>query len=379
MRGEWEMTFVESGREALEIMDGRSFDVIVSDMQMPEMDGARLLTEVMKKYPQTIRIVLSGHSDHNAVMHSVGIIHQFLAKPCSSDKLKYTVARACALRELLDDENLKAMVSRLESLPSLPSLYAELLDVLNSPDVSLKKVAEVISKDVAMTVKILQLVNSAFFGLGRSIANPTHAVTLLGLETIKALVLSVKVFSNFDIENMKNVSLEEIWKHSVQIGTTAKQIAKSEESDEHVVENTFMAGLLHDVGKLVLAANLSEQYDEVISLSRQSEMSLEEAELNTFGATHAELGSYLIGIWGLPDPIVEAIAFHHNPSKCPEKSFLPLTAVHVANALEHDGSSEEEESSTCKLDHEYLEKTRLDKRLSEWLTLWSAMNEREDK
>jgi len=377
MRNEWEMAFAGSGKEALAIMARESFDVIVSDMRMPGMDGTQLLAEVMKKHPHTIRIVLSGHSDPVVTMRSVGVTHQFLSKPCDPDQLKHTVVRACALRNIFNGKDLKEMVSQMESLPSLPSLYIELLNALDSPNPSIEKVAKVISKDVAMTVRILQLVNSAFFGLCRNVSSPTQAVTFLGLETIKALVLTVKVFSQFDIQNMKNFSIEEYWRHSMLVGARAKEIARLQESEQLMIESTFMAGLLHDVGKLVLATNLSGKYDEVMGLSCQTGVPIERVELEKFGATHAELGSYLLGIWGLPDQIVEAVAFHHNPVKCPELSFLPLTAVHVANALEHEGHSKEEIHSTVKLDHDYLEGIGLERQLSKWHSLWNKMKEKE--
>ena len=364
MRDEWEMTFTEGGAEALKIMAEEPFDIIISDMRMPGMDGIQLLTEVKRNYPNMIRIILTGYSDYDITMRSVGVTHQFLFKPCEPDKLKNTIVRACALREILADEKLKEMVSQLESLPSVPSLYTELVGVLSSPEATIEKVAEVISKDVAMTAKVLQIVNSAFFGLGRHISNTTQAVTYLGFETIKALALSIKVFSQFDSAKMKSFSIENLWNHSAVVGSVAKEIAKSRLREKSEIENAFMSGLLHDIGKLLFAMNMSDSYNEAVSRAAEEGRPLEEVEREIFGTTHAELGSYLLGIWGLPDPIVEAVAFHHMPQQCPEQTFIPLTTVHVANGLAHEMLSKDEKLIEAKIDMEYLK--RLD--LEDWLS-----------
>jgi len=178
MRNEWEMEFAASGHEALGILAGRQFDVIVTDMRMPGMDGCQLLNHVKKLHPQVVRIVLSGQSDNDMIMKSVGPAHQFLSKPCDAEILKTTVARVCSMWNLLDDEALIKVVSGIESLPSLPQLYSEVVDEVNSAEGSLNRVGEIISKDSGMSAKILQLVNSAFFGLPRQVTSPVRAVQL---------------------------------------------------------------------------------------------------------------------------------------------------------------------------------------------------------
>jgi len=195
MRDEWEMSFVESGEAALKVLESARFDVVVSDMRMPGMDGAELLTRVMERYPQIVRIVLSGHADKEMILKTVRPAHQYLSKPCDPEKLRSTVARASALRGLLADELLKQLVSQMSTLPSAPSLYNEVMNELRSGEGSVQRVGEIVSKDVGMTAKILQVVNSAFFGVPRHVESPAQAVSLLGLETIKALALSAQVFS----------------------------------------------------------------------------------------------------------------------------------------------------------------------------------------
>jgi putative nucleotidyltransferase with HDIG domain len=365
-RAEWQMAFARSGPEALEKLDAESFHVVVTDMRMPGMDGAQLLAEVKRRHPQTVRIVLSGHSDKEMILRSVGPAHQYLAKPCDADTLRTLLARACALRELLANESLKRLVTRMSALPSLPNLYAEIVAELQSPTASIQKVGQIISKDVGMTAKILQLVNSAFFGLRRHVSHPAVAAGLLGLETIKSLVLSVHVFSRFEQAKVQGFNLTSVWNHSLATGTLAKEIAGSAGLENKLGDHAMMAGLLHDAGKLVLATGAPEPYQEAVSLARGTGTPLWRLEREVLGTTHAEVGAYLMGLWGLPDPIVEAIAYHHTPSTCLAKDFGPLTAVHVASALEHEAHPADNHEGSHEISAEYLTGIRLADRLEDW-------------
>lgn len=286
MRHEWEMGFAESGPEALEMLEREPFDVIVSDMRMPGMDGSQLLSQVKQCYPMIVRIVLSGHSEHEMIMKSVLTAHQYLSKPCDSKTLISTVSRSCALRDLLGQESLKQIVSQTESLPSLPSLYTEIMEELRLSNGSIQKIGKIIEKDLGMTAKILQLVNSSFFGLPRHVSDPLQAVILLGFDTVRSLVLTIELFSKFDPATLSVMHIENIYKHSLQTGAIAREIAKMENMDEELIDNVFMTGLLHDLGKLVLAANYYEPYREVYELSRHGELTFHEAEIKVLGGGH---------------------------------------------------------------------------------------------
>ncbi|GIX49667.1 MAG: signal transduction protein [Candidatus Tectimicrobiota bacterium] len=364
MRQEWEMAFASSGEEALRLLAEQPFDVIVSDMRMPGMDGVQLLTRVMEQYPGIVRIVLSGHSDRDMILRSVKPAHQYLAKPCDAERLKATVARACALRELLADQALQRLVSGVKTLPSLPTLYTEVIAAIQAPDSSLEEVGQIIEQDMAMSAKILQLVNSAFFGLRRHVASPTQAVCLLGLNTVQALVLSVQIFAHFDQAVLRRLALDTLWQHSLATSVCAKQIAADLASDRTTVDHAFMAGLLHDVGQLLLAANVPEAYGRALALAHEASLPLWEAEQAVFGATHAEVGAYLLGLWGLPDAIVEAVAYHHRPAACLHQAFSPLAAVHVADALVREAEAGGGEDTG--LNPQYVAALGLAERLAEW-------------
>ena len=377
LRREWEIAFASSGAEALEALALRPFDVLVSDMRMPGMNGVELMTAVMERHPQIVRIILSGYADQEVIMRSLGPAHQYISKPCDADTIKLTVGRACALRDLLADETLQLLVSQMQTLPSLPALYAELVKELRSEDASIRRIAEVISRDVGMTAKILQMVNSAFFAVRRHISDPTEAVSLLGVDMVMRLALTIQVFKQFNHARLAGFSPEALWSHSLRVGLFAKRIAQSESVEPEIFNSAFTAGLLHDVGHLVLIANRPQQYARMLQLARTDGCSYHTAEKQVFGATHAEVGAYLLGLWGLPSAIVETVAFHHRPSECLANGFGLLTAVHVANVLEAEMQAVRSGQSTgyaATLDLDYLSRLGLLKRLNVWQELCSEID-----
>jgi HD-like signal output (HDOD) protein/CheY-like chemotaxis protein len=367
MRKEWDMEFAPGGRQALEALAHARFDVVVTDMRMPEIDGAALLEQVKSKYPRTMRFVLSGHSDRETILRSIGQTHQFLSKPCDLDELRQKIAQAFALRELLENPTLKEIVSRLDTVPSLPSLYVSLTEALGQADISVAKIAGIIKQDMGMTSKILQLVNSAFFSLPCQVSNPHQAVSLLGIDNIRAAVLSVHVFS--ELEGDPNGSLSALWPHSLTTAAFATAIARYEKMPQGLQDDAFAAGLLHDIGRLVLASVCKVQYAQVRENLRKEKTSLAQAESKTFGCTHSEVGAYLLGLWGLPDPVVQAVAWHHTPSRCAGSSFSPLIAVHVADVFDHRLHANASMDETPTLDEGALAALGLLERTEPW---WNA-------
>ncbi len=213
-----------------------------------------------------------------------------------------------------------------------------------------------------MSAKVLQLVNSAFFGLARHVETVEQAVTLLGTEIIKSLVLSNAAFSQF-LPRSKRFSPESLWRHSLLVGAIASAIAKAEGADRATVGEALQAGILHDIGQLILATYKAECYDEVLAAAAESNVPRYMAEADAFDATHAHIGAYLLGLWGLPDNTIEAVAFHHEPQSVAPAGFAPLVAVHVADALVHEALGEPTEGL---LDEDVLEASGLEGRLPEW-------------
>ena len=361
---EWEMVFAGGGREALERFAEGPFDVIVTDMRMPGMDGAELLSEITRRYPGTIRMVLSGYSDLDTVMRVVSTAHRYLSKPCDAETLREVIEQAAVLRETINDERVREVVSRLDTVPSVPSLYAQITEALQAPGVSLREIGEIISKDVGMTAKVLQLVNSAFFGLRREITSVPQAVGLLGLETIRSLVFMVGVFRTFGHVRIPGFDLEALRMHMLTVGACAADLASYSGVSKAMVDASYLSGLLHDVGKLVLAAAMPEELEKILKRFNETKQPLYNVEHEMLHISHAEIGAYLMGMWGLPDDVVLAIAFHHEPGKSRIVQASPLLFTHVANTLSH--IQEEEKANEAALDMAYIAKLGMEHRVTEW-------------
>jgi HD-like signal output (HDOD) protein len=219
---------------------------------------------------------------------------------------------------------------------------------------------------MSMTAKILKTVNSAFFGLYRKVSSPSQAVSLLGIEMVRALAISIRIFSQFDQTRFPYISLDDLWKHSLVTGSFAKVIARAEKQDETVVATAFTGGMLHDLGKLILVMNLSGRYKDAMDVAHAEDRLLWDVEGEIFGTTHAEVGAYLLGLWGLPDPIVETVVFHHRPGMFLGRQFSPSTAVHIGDALAHEAREAEGEVSKSRVDSDYLTELDMIDRLPLW-------------
>jgi HD-like signal output (HDOD) protein len=353
-RNEWDMEFEESPLRVLERMAMTSFDVVVSDMRMPGMNGAQLLTEVMHRHPRTIRIILSGHADKELILKCIGSTHQYLSKPCEPETLKAVIRRATSLEYLQQHERLSALVVKMDFLPTIPALYSAIVGALNSPNTSTNDVSMLVARDIGMTARILKLVNSAFFGLSRTISDPAEAVNHLGFDTIRSLTLALDTFGQFDKKVTAVYSIEQIWRHSVSVSLCAKWIAHREGAERKVQDEAFVSGLLHDVGKLILHVNLPEEGRPISQLTKERGLSDHAAEQEVIGANHAAIGGYLLGLWGLPVPVVEAVALHHEPALAQGSDLTPLAFVHAANAIVNSSDGNGEVKAEKFVDAAYL-------------------------
>jgi len=365
-RAEWEAVFTASGQEALEALGKSAFDAVVTDMRMPGMDGAELLERIKDRYPEVIRIVLSGQSEKEAMLRSIAPAHQYLAKPCDIRELKLRLGQAFASRDLVRNPAIAAAIARLRSIPSLPVIYSELTAALRSETTSLAKIEEIVGKDVGMATKILQLANSAFIGVHGQVQSLRQAVSLIGVDTVRTLTLSIHIFSRFERHAAITAQVALLWEHSIATASLAQKIALLETGDKSMAEACFAAGLLHDVGKVILLGERPQEYVEVVRRLEKDTAPVDEVECEILGCSHAQLGGYLVSIWGLPTSLVQAVALHHCPSQAIETQFSALTAVHCADALIHAATDSNESPAA---DAAYLERLGLVGRWNDWRTL----------
>jgi len=370
---EWDTTMTGSGEQALKTLASDYFDVIVAGLRMRDMDSGEMLLEVAKKHPQMVRIVLAAQSDREAVPRSFGAAHLCLSKPCGSECLKQAITRACHLRDALFSDSLNDSIVQLKKLPMIPPLYLEIMDCLKSADCTSNKMGEIISHDMGMTVTLLQLVNSPFFGHSRNVTNLGKAVSLLGFDTVRAIALSSQIFAQFDQRKLQNNRLRGLWEHSLLIGAVARDITLAENQERKMVDDAFIAGLLHDIGKLVIAYNYPEGHKEILEKSFRERISLEEAEVRVLGASHAEIGGYLLDLWGFPYPVVEAVFFNHAPRESVTRKFAPLAAVHAADYI-CAGLQADKSELFCvplSIDFDYLREIGLAERTPVWESIFN--------
>ncbi|HEX4350357.1 MAG TPA: response regulator [Verrucomicrobiae bacterium] len=358
-RNHWQTTLAPDGETALKLLQQTAFDVVASDMQMPGMNGIQLLAEVRKLYPQTSRIIISGFTDQAEAADALSCTHLFIPKPFDTKILRTTLARIGSLDAYLKDDKLRGLAGKMRALPSFPTLYLDIIREIESPNSSTQGIAKIIAQDPGITAKILQVANSAAMGLPEKVSDPVDAVQQLGMTTVRSLVLSAQVYGSYAPGRLKGFSAEALWTHLMKCGDLARTLMRREHAEFADSEDAFTAGMLHDMGKLMLADSLPDDFGRALKLAVDEKISLPEAEMEIFGATHAGLAAYLLGLWGLPAAIVEAVAFHHTPEKSDLKKCSALTAVHVANSLS-------DSTGTVPLNLEYLAEIGVSDRLDDW-------------
>jgi len=321
----WELTFVRSGSEALSRLESAGFDIVVADLEEAETDGVALLTEVKQRFPFVTRLLWSPGGARGGSHPEVA--HHFLAGPCDANTLRIAIERTCALHGFLSEPRVAALVGPMDRLPSPPAMYVELSTASADPRTGLADLARIVSRDPAVAAKVLQVVNSAFFGLREPVGSIQQAVAYLGSELLKALVLTTGIFGSLSGLKLDEFSLD----HFQMLAFLCARLARRLAPDRRRGEEAFTAALLHNVGQLVLARAYPHRYAEV--LKSLPGLPLCEAEAGVFGLTHAEVGAYVLGAWGLPLDLVEAVAYHHRPELFVLGDLIVPASLHVADAM----------------------------------------------
>jgi HD-like signal output (HDOD) protein len=360
-RAQWDAVAVASGAAALASLARARFDAIVSDIGMPAMDGAPLLALVRDRHPNVVRLCLSDTAEGEAFMRAVPVTHQFLSKPCNVETLCDMVERICALRDILQQPAIHELVDNLKALPATPQTFQALSDAMAQPNAHTADIARIVSTDTALSVKVLQIANSAFYRRGVPVTSLQAAIAYAGLEMIKSLALSACVFNAIDASPAAGKLLQDLQARSIRKAHFARMLLReSRRADE-----AFTAALLLDIGQAVMALGAPEKFEQMIGLARASGRALHEVEPEVFGAAHPEVGAYLLGLWGLPLDLIEAVAYHHTPSRVQHANTSVLAAVHVADAVV-DAGADRPARLLDRLDASFVARTGVSRCLTAW-------------
>ena len=225
-RHDWNMQFLLSGDEAIAAFEKQNVDLIVSDVRMPGMDGGQLLAVVKQRWPNTVRIIVSGYSDPVQAVRLTSLAHQYVAKPCDGQQLENIIERCFNLQDLLSQEPLRKVVGRIGNLPAMPKTYGRLQAALSQPTVTAAEIGDIVNADAAIASKVLQITNSAFFRLRKPMVRIKDAVTYLGFATVRNLVLSAEIFSQWKTPpGLSDVDPEHLQNHAQTTAAACKALA----------------------------------------------------------------------------------------------------------------------------------------------------------
>ena len=350
-RGELDCYYYDSGQALVAALDEHSFDIVISDMRMPQMNGVEVLLEVKRRHPDSVRIILSGYSEDQLIIESLQAAHQFIAKPADADTIQTCIERTLAVRKILDNRQLRDQISSIESLPALPEVYNKLMREMSSENCSIDTVGEIVEQDIALSANVLKLVNSAFFSLVRHIESTHQAVAYLGIETIKNLAVASSVFAVAKVPQQEQARIAQLSHSGLQVSRLTTLLCKTLGGlDKRFKDHAQMASMLLGAGELI--GLLMARADT----AREGDQLAEE-----------ELGSFLLGIWGLPFPLVEAVRWHKQPSEVVGDSLTPLTLVHAAWAMtELLKESDEIDLASPIIDADYLRSVVGEDTLQQW-------------
>lgn len=366
MQKRWKINFAGTAEEVLDQLMIRPFDIVATELTIDGFENNELLTEIKSRQPGSIRFITSESIKPENFMQYINFAHQFITKPYLPSELFSKIKKCMRLKDIFLNERASKAIASIEELPTMPDLYFKLEKELKKEDVYISAIGRMIGEDVSMTAGILKIVNSPFFGLFSRVSNPEQAVTLLGLDALKGMVLGMHMFNSSGAEKV-DFSLEDLGEHCQYTGLLARSIIKAEGGNSELAEHTFLAGFMHDIGKLVLSTSYTDEYKAILNFVREANIPIQEAEKDILGFTHAEVGAYLLAIWGFNEEVVEAVYCHHEPSKLGSNDLSPAVAVHVANSFDHELRVNNADYAPHLLDAEWLEQHDFSPKLVKWL------------
>lgn len=326
----WQGYFARNAKEALDILKTNEIDACLVDYIMPELNGIELLSRIKKNYPKVLRILLASDKDEKLSIRNFNLAHQFLLKPDNFESIRIKLELPLILKNLITNERTLIKLNGEDGIPSLPEIYYKIEKEIFSPEASIHRVVNLIAKDIALTTKIFQLVNSAFVGIAAKITDLHQAINILGLNVVKSVILYEKVFSHLDKKEGLKEIIETIWNHSLVVSTLSHKLTYHFTQKRELAEEAYIAGILHDIGKIILM-NIEQNHSKVLEFFNNSASINDEDVKKYYGASHSELGAYALSLWGFSKEIVEAILLHHGTPTI--NDFNVTSAVQISNKL----------------------------------------------
>lgn len=230
------------------------------------------------------------------------------------------------------NEFLDQLIAKVHDVPTLPSTVLRVMQMIEDPLCSTADLSQVILADPALAIKVLRLANSAYYGFRQKINNIPQAITLLGFATLKNALLSAAVFDLFRLTTITGFDMAALWKHSVATATAAKLVSKRVRFPN--AEKSYTAGLMHDIGKIMIARYLPTSMATITQSVQAEQLAMYDAEQKVLGLAHPGFGAWVMSRWNLPTPLIEAVEFHHHPTRA-QFSFDLAGIVYLANILTH--------------------------------------------
>lgn len=369
----WELATAESGEETFRHLKQGRFDAVIFDDEFPrsELDA---FYQTLEPQSSTVAFI---RSDRMAPSAEGEVPLPVLSKRSDLKAVDSAIRRGLLRRELGLNAAVQTLSSETKTVPSLPSTFQQICRELENPEVDLETVAMHLSNDPVISARVLQAVNSAAFGLAREISNTFEAVSLLGVEETRSLVLFSGMVAQFDASRCAGFMVEAYWMHSLITAQFARWICRQEACPKTTGEQAYTAGLIHDLGKLILAANLPERYTETIRHMKSNRCSAAVAEAEILGVDHALLAGYMLADWALPYEIIEAVAFHHEPQRSDSDPFSPCAAVHIADALAHERNAGEKDTTLERLNLPFLQSRGVLDHYPDWRKICGKLEDSE--
>lgn len=336
----WDVELAPNAASAHAILTSRPIDAVVA-VTTGDFDGMQFLREVRDWKGEILRLLLGQDLD-DVQVRSLKVAHRVLPLQCEPATFIETLGRTLTMRELVQQPVLRELLGRVGHLPVAPKVYAELTRRLEDPSTSVEQLSRVVAEDPGLAAQVLRIANSSYFGRELAVTSLDVAAARLGTRLLRSVVLAAEVFSRFPVSPAA-LSLDELQRHSALVA----RIASGLDPRAAWKEDAFTAGILHDVGKLVIASRLPDLWRDLLSTAKRTGRRVHEVEREKLGVDHGALGACLLGMWGLPSNVLEAVHRHHELSLEGDLQLEPGIAVTLADRLAHDLTREGQRPATA--------------------------------